>query len=122
MPDLGGSERSEEEIHLMNLRIAVKVLKRDSEEIHQNDRSSVPPRLVRRANRRWQRWIRTHVYNHKFPHNPSRYELHDSTVKTRRCQSLIELKRLWLARVADLDATCPEWLNEALARENGRAR
>jgi len=103
----------------MNLRIAFKVLKRDSLEIHELDKSTVSRRLIRRATRRWQRYIRTHCYNHDFRNKPSRMDLHNSNVRTRRCQPIAELKRLWFAVLKELEATSPEWLTQALLREVG---
>jgi hypothetical protein len=87
----------------MKLRIAFKILKRDS------DDHPIPPRLLVRATKRWHKWIRNHV-NHDSHNHPSRRDLRYSIHKTRRCQPIAELKRLWHARVSlkEAGACVPE--------------
>lgn len=81
----------------MKLRIAFKVLKRDQ------DAHPVPPRLLVRAAKRWHKWTRNHV-NHDQRNHPSRRDLRYSSVKTRRCQPIAELKRLWHAHFSIKEA------------------
>ena len=81
----------------MNLRIARKILKRHSDEVVNVHNSTVPPRLVVRAIRREQKWVRTHRINRDIARNPAPSDLDLSRFKTRRCQPKTELLALWRA-------------------------
>lgn len=79
----------------MNLRIACKILKRHDHEIRMDDLSTVPPRLVERATKRYHKWQRNQRINRDMVLNPAPSDLRNSHFKTRRCQPRAELLKLW---------------------------
>lgn len=69
----------------MNLRIAIKVLKR----------ADACPRLRIRASRRFQKWLRRYRINRDVANNPQPSDLQLSKFRSRECQPLRELRQLW---------------------------